>query len=159
MRIKPSILLSLLVIVLSGWAVLTARAWPWKAALFPLVIGTPVLILAGIELLLELFSSGRQPQGQHMDFQLSEHLPKEVVLRRTATIFLWLFGFFVAIVLIGFPIAVPLFVFLYLKVQGREGWLLSTISTILAWGFFYVLFIRALNLPFPSGWLVTWLLG
>ena len=155
MRVKPSLLLSLFIMVLSGWAVLAATAWPWKAALFPLVIGIPVFCLAGAEFVLALFGSGAR--GQAMDFQLSEHLPTEVVLRRTLAIFSWILGFFFAILLLGFPIAVPLFVFVYLKVQARAGWMLSSVLTFAAWGFFYGLFNRLLHLPFPAGWIQVWL--
>ena len=71
--------------------------------------------------------------------------------------FAWILGFFAAIVLLGFPIAVPLFVLLYLKGQGREGWVLSIVMTVAVWGLFYGLFDRLLHLPFPAGWLLTWL--
>jgi hypothetical protein len=60
-------------------------------------------------------------------------------------------------VLLGFPIAVPLFVLLYLRLQGREGWIVSLAMTAAVWGVFYGLFNRLLHLPFPAGWLVTWL--
>ena len=155
MRVKPSLLLSLFIMGLSAWAIFAAMAWPWKAALFPLVIGIPVFCLAGAEFVLALFRSGAE--GQAMDFQLSEHLPKEVVVRRTLAIFSWILGFFFAILLLGFPIAIPLFVFLYLKFQGREGWLLSLLLTLMAWGFFYGLFERLLHLPFPAGWIQAWM--
>jgi hypothetical protein len=79
-----------------------------------------------------------------------------VSLRRTALAAAWILGFFAAIVLLGFPIAVPLFVFLYLRLQGREGWLFSLVFTAAVWASFYGLFDRLLHLPFAEGWLITW---
>lgn len=157
MRIRPSLFFILIIMGLSAWGVVTARAWPWKAALFPVVIGVPVFCLAAAELLWDLFGSSTEARGQTMDFQLSQHLPSEVVVRRTAAISAWILGFLLAILLLGFPIAVPLFVFLYLKIQGQEGWALSSILTATAWGFFYGLFDRLLHLPFPDGWIQTWI--
>lgn len=76
--------------------------------------------------------------------------------RRIGVAVAWMLGFFAAIALLGFPIAVPLFLFLYLKLQGGEGWLLSIVITAVAWGAFYGLFDRLLHLPFPAGWVLTW---
>jgi len=82
---------------------------------------------------------------------------RELALRRTVLAISWILGFFAAIVLAGFPIAVPLFVFLYLRIQGKESWVFSVIFTFAVWAFFYALFDRLLHLPFPAGWMRTWL--
>jgi hypothetical protein len=50
---------------------------------------------------------------------------------------------------------VPLFIFLYLKVEGREGWLMSIAVTFFSWLFFYMLFERMLNVPFPDPLLLS----
>lgn len=154
MHSKASLFLGLGIMICSGWAVVTAMDWPWKAALFPIVIGIPVFCLAATEVLWVLF--GSTVRGETMDFQLSTHLPEKVTLRRTALAIGWILGFFVAIVLLSFPIAVPLFVFLYLKLQGREGWAFSLVFTLAVWGLFYGLFDRLLHLPFLDGWIQTW---
>jgi hypothetical protein len=139
--------------LMSGYGVFAATSWPWKAALFPIVIGVPLFCLATAEVLWTLFGSPPQP-GEARDFQLA--IGKNTV-RRTLAAAGWIFGFFAAIVLAGFPIAVPLFVFLYLKLQGRESWVVSLAMTAAVWGVFYGLFDLMLHLPFPTGWLVAWL--
>ena len=155
MHSKASLVLGLGIMVLSGWAVFAAWGWSWKAALFPLVIGIPVFCMAAAEVLWVLF--GSTARGDVMDFQLSSHLPAKVTLSRTLQAVGWTLGFFGAIVLVGFPIAVPLLVFLYLKLEGREGWAFSLVFTFAIWGFFYGLFDRLLHLPFPAGWIQTWI--
>ena len=60
-------------------------------------------------------------------------------------------GFFAAIVLLGLLAAVPLFLFLYLKVQAREGWAMSIGLTAGVFAAFYGLFDALLHLPFPAG--------
>ncbi len=47
--------------------------------------------------------------------------------------------------------------FLYLKLGGRERWLISIILTVVAWVSFYGLFDYALHVPFPKGLLFEWL--
>jgi Na+/proline symporter len=56
-----------------------------------------------------------------------------------------------AIWLLGFSYAVPLTMALYLKLAGREKWPITAIMTFATWIFFYLLFERTLNVPFPDG--------
>jgi inner membrane protein involved in colicin E2 resistance len=74
--------------------------------------------------------------------------------RRTLLGFGWIIGFFLLILLFGFLIAVPLMVFLFLKVQAKERWGISLLLTGLALVFFYGLFIWLLSIPFPVGWIL-----
>ena len=69
----------------------------------------------------------------------------------------WMLAFFAAIALLGFMVAVPLFLFLYLKLQGGEGWAMSIGLTAGVFAAFYGLFDALLHLPFPAGWLLAWL--
>lgn len=154
MHKTASLILGLCIMGLSAWAVVSARAWPSKAALFPLVIGIPVFCLAAAEVLWGLF--GPAARSETPDLQLSQDLPVTVALRRTALALAWILGFFAAIVLLGFPVAVPVFVFLYLTLQGRERRGLSLIFAVAIWMLFYGLFDRLLHLPFPDGLLQTW---
>ncbi|MGH8689761.1 MAG: tripartite tricarboxylate transporter TctB family protein [Burkholderiales bacterium] len=151
---RASLALALGLMAVSGYGVIAAWAWPWKASLFPLVIGIPVFVLAAVEVLWVLF--GTTARGEVQDFQIAQDVPERVVLGRTANATAWIFGFFAAIVLLGFPVAVPLFVFLYLKLEGGEGWVFSIVYTAAIWVFFYGLFDRLLHLPFLEGWLLAW---
>jgi hypothetical protein len=154
MHSGASLGLALGIMALSGYGVIAAWAWPWKASLFPLAIGIPIFCLAAAEALWVLL--GTTERGETKDFQFSHDLPENEILKRTGLAAGWILGFFAAIVLLGFPLAVPLFVFLYLKLQGKEGWLFSAVFTAAVWLFFYGLFDELLHLPFPDGWLSTW---
>ena len=93
-----------------------------------------------------------------MDFQFQQtDVSPEDVRKRTITMFSWMFGFFAMIWLVGFVIAIPLMVFGYLKFQSNERWGLSIMLTVIAFVFFYALFVRLLNLPFPDGAVQTML--
>jgi hypothetical protein len=152
MHKSASIGLSVAVLVVSGYAVFAATAWPWKAALFPLVIGIPLFCLASTELLWTLF--GAAPEGAPNEVELSTDTEAR---RRVLRVAGWMLAFFAAIALLGFPVAVPLFVFLYLKFQGGEGWIMSVVLTVAVAAVFYGLFDALLHLPFPEGWLWSWL--
>ena len=151
MHDKASLTLGVIIMACAGWAVYAATAWPWKAALFPIAIGIPVFCLAAAEVVWSLVGSADSERA--MDFEMSADVPAAVASRRTVLTVAWMVGFFAAIALIGFPYAVPLFVFLYLKVQGREGWIFSFLFSAAVWLFFYLVFDRLLHLPFPDGWL------
>jgi hypothetical protein len=151
---KASLALSAAIMLLSVWGVVSAWHWPAKAALFPLVISIPLFFLAAAEALWVLL--GSETQSAASDFKLSDHLPESVALRRTLLAAGWIFGFFFAILLLGFLVAVPAFVFLYLRLQGKQGWLFSAVFTLAVFAFFYGLFDLLLHLPFPPGVLLSW---
>ena len=132
--------LSIGVLLVSGYAVFAATGWPWKAALFPLAVGIPLFCLAATELLWAFLGAGEKREA-----------PEPATQRRVALVAGWILAFFAAIVLLGFLAAVPLFLFLYLKLQAREGWALSIGLTAGAFAVFYGLFDALLHLPFPAG--------
>jgi hypothetical protein len=151
LRVNPSLLLSLAVMIASAWAVLAATAWPWKAALFPLVIGIPLFLLAAAEFCVTAVGRSASTEGPAADIAPSRHVDRSVALRRTAATFGWLVGFAALIVAVGFTLAVPLFVLLYLRVQASERWPRSLALAGLAWALVHGLFVRVLNLPFAEG--------
>lgn len=152
MHSRASLALGVLIMAVSGYAVAAAWSWPWKASLFPLVIGIPLFCLAAVEVLWVLL--GTTERGEAKDFQVSSELPEKEILKRSAAASGWILGFFAAIVLLGFPLAVPLFVLLYLRLQGKESWLFSACFAAAVWLFFWGLFDRLLHLPFLQGWLL-----
>ncbi|MDR7481106.1 MAG: tripartite tricarboxylate transporter TctB family protein [Armatimonadota bacterium] len=141
------------VALLAAWALAETASWPIKTALYPRVIGVPLLALAAAEAVLCLRRQDDAHPREAMDVELSRDVPPAVALRRTLTMVAWMGGFFLAIALVGFPRAVPLFVFAYLRGQAREGWAVSLAMPVLAWLGFWLLFVRLLHLPFADGWL------
>jgi hypothetical protein len=151
MHNKASLILALAIMICSGGAVYAASGWPWKAALFPMVIGIPLFFMAAAEAAWALFGSASAARA--MDFQISSHVPERTAVRRTLLATAWMLGLFAVIALVGFPVAVPLFVLLYLRLQGREPWLFSALFSAAVAAVFYAIFKWLLNLPFPAGWL------
>jgi len=147
--------LALAATLVASYALYASMYWPFRTALFPRIIGVPLLILALVEMALSAFGTERQQEGHAVDFELTTSVDTAVARRRTRAIVAWTLGFLALILLIGFPLAVPLFVFLYLKVAGGEGWVLTLSLAALSWLFMKGLFDRLLHLPFPEGWIFS----
>ena len=141
MRVSGAVVFSAVLATAAAYAVVTALRWPAKAALFPLVMGIPLLVLALAQMLIDL----RDPQGPEA--------PPEGAGAALAVL-AWMAGFIVLVLLLGFPLAVPIFIFSYLLVAGREHWLLSLGLAGAAWGVFHLLFRKLLHFPFEAGLLI-----
>ena len=76
MHSKASLILGAGIMLLSGAAVIIAMDWPWKAALFPIVIGIPVFCMATAEVIWGLLDPAARSEA--MDFQLSAQLPQKI---------------------------------------------------------------------------------
>jgi hypothetical protein len=133
-------------------------AWEPRAALFPLAIGIPCLILAILTVGLELFRFTRPVASETVSPEERAHeIAPDEARNRTMIIAGWIVGFFLAIWFLGFPIASAFATFLYLKFSGGERWATSVALALVAWAFFYGMFDYALKLPFPEGVLMGWL--
>jgi TctA family transporter len=144
------------IIVVLALALWHSRRFDFRSGLFPWVVGFPALALATLQLVMDLMAK----EGKTCEDPLigvGPELPPKVVNRRTAGIFGWTIGYFVAIWLFGFSIGVPLCMFTQLKIGSREKWSLSLILTACAWVFIYGLFDRLLHVPFPQGLFFRWL--
>ena len=142
MRLSGAALFSAALAVAAAYAVYAALRWPPKAALFPLTMGIPLLVLALAQVLIDL----RDPP----------QAAPAAALRRSFAVFAWMATFIVLVLLAGFSIAVPLFVFLYLIMESREKMGLSIVLAAAAWGVFHLLFERLLHFPFDTGLIRDW---
>jgi hypothetical protein len=140
-RLSAAALFSLALAALAAFACYHALSWPPKAALFPLVMGIPLLVLAVAQLIVDV----RQPPAAGDGW------------RRSLVVFAWMAVFIVLVLLAGFPVAVPVFVLAYLLLESRERWGLSLALAAGAWGFFHLLFERLLHFPFDAGLIRDWL--
>jgi hypothetical protein len=145
--------LSLATACVAGYALYASWSWPFRTALFPRVIALPILFLALIELALSVWGSEREHEGHAVDFQLTDTVEPALATKRTIAITLWTLGFLVLILMFGFPLAVPIFVFAYLKIAGGEPWMLTIVLTAISWLSMEGLFNRFLHIPFPDGWI------
>jgi len=157
MKFNGAAALSIVFAGISLAVVIKAAGWPFKTALFPIAIGVPVFLMALAEFFINLIQKGEGVgDAAGFDFKLSDgDVDSRTALRRTIHIMGWIFGFFALILLIGFPIAIPLFFLVFYKIYGKENWKISISLSAFAWGGFYGLFIWLLNVPFREGLLFS----
>lgn len=161
MRNKAHVFFILLFAIFFAYFVYAAQGWRLQARLYPYAIGIPMLVLALVYAILELRGKAKAQappsDATPVDFQFTQTDDPVLARSRTINIFCWIFGFFIAIWLFGFSFSIAALLFLYLKFQGREGWVISILLTAVGWLGFWALFVRLLHLPFPEGQLQTWL--
>ena len=145
-------LMNLGLMALTAWFMIAALKWPLWTAIFPVVVGIPIFFIAMVLFFYDLLGKQEDDRGETV-----EGIEPALVRRRTFSIFLWIIGFFLLVVLVSFPIAIPLYLFLYLKLKGREGWGISLGLAAIGGAGFYGLFVWLLNLPFLEGWVQIWL--
>jgi hypothetical protein len=154
---KGGLLFCAFLIAVAAYAIFAATDWSFKTKLFPLSVSVPLLVLATVQLLLMIRGKEETNDGAAMDVDFSTDVPAEVARGRVINIFCWIVGFIVLVYLLGFPLTVPLFIFVYLKFQSDVSWLQSIIFTAITWGCFYFLFQSLVHIQFESGVIQSWL--
>jgi hypothetical protein len=154
LRFQARTVLTLFFIAGFGYVVLNSWNMPIQARMYPWAIGLVALALLAWQLLREVMPAAEEESretGVDLDFTDVE-ASKEGRLR-ALELFGWLYGFAALLWLIGFFIAVPLMVFLYM-LRHRET-LVLTISLPLGSGLgTWFIFGDFLHLPFPPG--IVW---
>jgi hypothetical protein len=143
----------LIVVVFFAWTLWEAREWWFRARLFPWAIGFAGLALA----LLQFMSDGAGlVKSMRAGREEKSNAKSALARQRTLSMTGWILGFFAAIWLLGFSVAVPLTILVYLK-GARERWPISIALACLGWLSFYGLFDHLLHVPFPEGQLFIWM--
>jgi small-conductance mechanosensitive channel len=149
-----ALIFTLVVVAFFAWTLWEAREWWFRARLFPWAIGFAGLALALLQLRTDIASLVRSRRADS-----EEKINRESALarRRTLTVTAWILGCFAAIWLLGFSIAVPLTILLYLKGGAREPWPISIALAFVGWLSFHGLFDYLLHVPFPAGQFFVWM--
>jgi hypothetical protein len=145
-------------LAISATAIVQIWDAPLRARQFPLLVATPMLFVALYQLAADLRPgrpSAETPRLSGEDDQAADgDIPPEPIARvdmwRAVA---WFVGFFVGVWALGFPLAIPLYTFLYLRAAG-ERLALSLGPALAAWGFFELLFVRLLHIPLFTGQLL-----
>jgi hypothetical protein len=125
--------------------------WPVRASIVILLLASIGIVLTVVQLVFDFkVLRGDRLKGARPTFEVEalEHQGRWGSLE----IWVWLWGLFLAIQLIGMPIALPLFVFFYTKLYGGS-WIAALILAASTWGFLYGVFEQLLHVPWPKPWL------
>lgn len=157
-RANPAALLTLFIMAVWAAAILHTDTFSAQARLFPLVIGSSALVLCAIQLFLDLFAPGKEGPVDPvdlMDLPVDRDVPAREVAIRASKIFAWLVGLFAGSYVIGLPIAVPLFVFLYIAVRSRPSPWITIAITLVILGVVFGVFHYFIHVPWPRP-LIPW---
>ena len=150
MKIRDSsYFLMVIMVVMLVVIILSLRMEYFESKLLPLVICGVVFVLASTILWEEMRASyrssatatGRETAGQE---------GTRVSWRQYWIAGAWIVGYFLAIYLLGFIIATPLFMLVYMKSHGTR-WFVASIFTVLAPLSIYSIFELALNVHLYRG--------
>ena len=141
----------LAMIVLTAIIMIESAEWSLGGKLFPWMVGTGVLITAGLHTALSI-TRGVTVAEESKDQQTSQPFD----LKRAWQVSLWILAVLIAVPLIGLQIAVPIFIFLFMKLH-EESWLLSLASAAVIAAFIVFVLEGALHIVFPQALLVQWM--
>ncbi len=149
----------------AGW---TAAGWEAEVGQFPLVMAAPGAALAAAALFRDArtLSAGSGMAGRAMIADGA----REAVLARSAWFLAWLAATILGTLVLGMKIALPIFVFAYLRVWGRMRLAVCAGYALAVWGLLVGFYDRVIRLTFhdsvvhalfASGlpdWLPEWLI-
>jgi putative tricarboxylic transport membrane protein len=127
-----------------------------RAALFPLVIGVPCLVIAIYVFAKDALQSSRRVKAEESRLYEEPEIDPIVARQRALAMGSWIVGFFLAIWILGFVPASAIATFLYLKFGASEKWPVTLVLTATCWLFFFGVFGYGLQLPFPQGVVFDW---
>jgi len=168
-------LYSVFMICLIGAMVWQATSWNFSAKIVPLIVGSLALTFCTVGLLNDVF---RKPEDQmelglasaaqkqveqkaetkiHMDLESdTDHVPVHQIAVRALLFFGWLLAFMGSMAVIGLIPTVPLFVIMYMRLEGPERWSIIVPYAVLLTVFIWIVFDQLLTIPWPPTYLGGW---
>jgi TctA family transporter len=168
---KPHHAMHVFMLCVFGYLLWEASAWNFSAKIVPTIVGTLGFALVAISLLNELSRKESRvvldarkeakeevAQKIHMDLDSDTgHLPLKTVITRGLIFFGWLLAFMASMSVIGLIPTVPLFVVLYMRLEGPEPWKIVVPQAICLTVFIWFLFDQLLTIPWPPTYLGAWI--
>ena len=156
-----------------AYAIVEGQGWRFGDKLFPLAVAAPMLALALFHLIRESVKAIQQP-GRELPPGASEGAAamgaqslgssepgvtpaiRKERMQRIQRLLLWMLGSFLMLWLFGFREGLPAFVFLFLRFQSKESWLLSGIITVATGFAMHQLFGTLLHYPWAVPQIARW---
>lgn len=147
-----------LVLIFAG-ATYWGWKWPYIAKMMPVYVAAiPGLILALIQLFRDASGwekrSENKAEGIDMDEAHNIQLDAKTENFRTLCFFAWFIGGAIGIWLLGIVITLPVLVFLYALVDGKEKFSTSLIMGVVTIALVWGLFEYTLEMRWPPGYLI-----
>jgi hypothetical protein len=135
-------ILTLLLLGFALYFVVTALGYGRNSRIFPMAIGIPTLILMALALAAVwkpgLLRGAEVNLGAPSSVALAVSEEAEegsVPAMRVVRMLGWLVFALASIALVGFSVAVPIYVLLFGRLEGRAGWRASVLAALVSWAF------------------------
>jgi hypothetical protein len=151
--------MTLFMVVVFAAAIWWGWEWPYIAKLMPVYVSAlPGLVLALVQLFRDAsrWEVRQAGVGGSIDMDDSHRgvADKRVELHRTLVFFAWFIGGALGIWLLGIIYSLPLLVFFYALVDGKEKLSTSVIMGVCAYALIWGLFEYVLEMRWPPGLLI-----
>ena len=131
-------------------AMINSAPWSMGGKLFPWIVGSGMLITAGIHSVIGL--------KRGLKINIEDTTPEESLTSpRSLRILAWIVGFLVLIPLIGHQAAVPLFIIVFMVANGEKLWL-AVVLAFFIWAFIVFILMGLVHITFSQS-LLSKLLG
>ena len=147
----------LLVVGILGGLVISATRWPFETSLFPLTIGIPILALALAQFGKDALAlgNGAPPEGAVAqesipDVPTDRSVPSHLVFKRAGGFYASTIGLYLLVMIVGFHVAVPIFLFAFLRFYARVSWTLVLVLTAGILLLMIGVFDQLLYVPWPE---------
>jgi hypothetical protein len=143
---------TLLLIIAVAVALYASRNWNATTALFPKAVGFPMLALLVAVLAMDIKKGRRRKENGKTDGDGDRKFSTATKL--TLLYLAWLAGFVVLAWAIGLLYSIPIYIFTYMRIQGRISWLRCGVFAVAATVFVYI-FGSMFQMAWPEGALLS----
>lgn len=150
---------TLFFLIIFAGAAIWGWNWPNIAKIMPVYVAAiPGLLLVLVQLYRDATGwehrRGGASGGMDMDEVTDVQLDKKTERQRTLTYFAWFIGGALGIWLLGLTYSMPILVFLYALVEGKEKWYTALIMALCTYALVWGLFEYMLETRWPPGILI-----
>jgi peptidoglycan/LPS O-acetylase OafA/YrhL len=149
MRVRGSLGIAVFFLLVGIFGVVQSLTFRyWESTVLPLATSGIILILAVVEVGKEL--RRRNKEEAAAETEGGKEGKRSIDIRKLGLVFGFVAAFSLAVYLLGFYIAIPLFSLAYLKWRGRS-WLVAVVFAIAMLAFVYGVFVLGLKAPLFEG--------
>jgi hypothetical protein len=143
-------LFNVAIVVISAMIVVTALGYESQAALLPLIVAVPTLIMSIALTILEFKEDRKAPAQEEKEEGAGKEEAKSTFAKEL-NVSIWVIGLFVSLYLFGFVATTFFYTFLTIKVRSGFGWKVSLGVSAGTLAFLYILLIYALDVELYQG--------
>ena len=140
-----------LLIIMLAICLFISMGWNSTTALFPRVVGFPMLVIMIVILVQDV--KQRRRLVDKVKIKMDEAFKTKNI--RMVRYFAWLIGFVALVWALGIDYTIPIYIFSYMKIEGKYGWLKCGIYAIATAAFITILFVYIFRVAWPEGALLS----